>query len=77
MGACMSTPEGCVGGRLRSSKNKTRKRRRAVFKQRVPSRLSERSQDKVDRPPTSDRSYNNPTFQGPPLSLSHDLSWKL
>ncbi|KAG6654392.1 hypothetical protein I3843_05G131500 [Carya illinoinensis] len=65
MGACMSTPDGCVRGRLRSSKNKTRKRRRAVlFKQRVPSRLSEGSLDKVDRPPTSDRSYNNPTFQG-------------
>ncbi|XP_042982434.1 uncharacterized protein LOC122311811 isoform X3 [Carya illinoinensis] len=64
MGACMSTPDGCVRGRLRSSKNKTRKRRRAVlFKQRVPSRLSEGSLDKVDRPPTSDRSYNNPTFQ--------------
>ncbi|XP_059448417.1 uncharacterized protein LOC132179678 isoform X2 [Corylus avellana] len=60
MGACVSTPDGCVGGRLsRSSKNKTRKRRRPGLGRRVPSRLSEGSQDKVDRSAPSDRSCAN------------------
>jgi hypothetical protein len=71
MGACVSTPEGCVGGRLsRSSKNKTRKRRRAELKRRVPSRLPEGSQDKFDRSGPSDRSSANPNFHGWFLSLS-------
>ncbi|KAG2702213.1 hypothetical protein I3760_06G079700 [Carya illinoinensis] len=71
MGACVSTPQGCVGGRTRSSKNKTRRRRRAgVLKRRVPSRLSEGSSDKVDRLPTSDLSCTNPSFQG-----STDEAW--
>ena len=71
MGACVSTPQGCVGGRLRSSKKKNRKRRKS-FKTRVSSRLSARSQDKVDRSAPLDRhsSFNNPTFQGPFFSLS-------
>ncbi|KAH7570185.1 hypothetical protein JRO89_XS05G0063700 [Xanthoceras sorbifolium] len=65
MGACASTPRGCVGGRLRSSKKKNRKRRKS-YKSRVPSRLSEGSLDKVDRsaPPDRHSSFNNPTFQG-------------
>ncbi|KAK2636313.1 hypothetical protein Ddye_031105 [Dipteronia dyeriana] len=65
MGACVSTPQGCVGGRLRSSKKKNRKRRKS-FKTRVSSRSSDRSQDKVDRSAPLDRhsSFNNPTFQG-------------
>ncbi|KAL5826550.1 hypothetical protein ACOSQ3_018396 [Xanthoceras sorbifolium] len=64
MGACASTPRGCVGGRLRSSKKKNRKRRKS-YKSRVPSRLSEGSLDKVDRsaPPDRHSSFNNPTFQ--------------
>uniref|UniRef100_A0A2N9EBX7 Protein ENHANCED DISEASE RESISTANCE 2 C-terminal domain-containing protein n=1 Tax=Fagus sylvatica TaxID=28930 RepID=A0A2N9EBX7_FAGSY len=61
MGACVSRPEGCVGGRL---KKKNRKRRRGGLKQRVSSRLSDGSLDKGDRPGPSDRSYTNPTFQG-------------
>jgi hypothetical protein len=74
MGACVSTPEGCVGGRLsRSSKNKTRKRRRAELKRRVPSRLPEGSQDKFDRSGPSDRSSANPNFHGWFLSLSLSL----
>jgi hypothetical protein len=78
MGACVSTPEGCVGGRLsRSSKNKNRKRRRAERKRKVPSRLSEGSRDKAP----SDRSSANPTVQGLFLSLSlcpqHGLQWRL
>jgi hypothetical protein len=74
MGACVSTPDGCVGGRLRrSSKNKTRKRRRQGLGRRVPSRLSDGSQDKVDRSAPSDRSCANPTFHGLSLSLSLSL----
>ncbi|KAK4841506.1 hypothetical protein QYF36_011121 [Acer negundo] len=71
MGACVSTPQGCVGGRLRSSKRKNCKRRKS-FKTRVSSRLSDRSQDKVDRSAPLDRhsSFNNPTFQG-----STDEAW--
>jgi hypothetical protein len=74
MGACVSTPDGCVGGRLRrSSKNKTRKRRRQGLGRRVPSRLSDGSQDKLDRCAPSDRSCANPTFHGLSLSLSLSL----
>ncbi|XP_059655955.1 uncharacterized protein LOC132302957 isoform X2 [Cornus florida] len=61
MGACVSTPESCVGGRSSSSKRKCRKRRKAI-KQRVSSRLSDRSLDKVHKSAPSDRSHNNPTF---------------
>ncbi|PON38872.1 hypothetical protein TorRG33x02_344120 [Trema orientale] len=66
MGACVSTPQGCVGGGLRSSKKTTgRRRRRRGLKGRVSSRLSEASSDKADRSATADRStFTNPTFQG-------------
>lgn len=74
MGACVSTPQECVGGRSRSSKNKNRRRRRGGLKRRVPSRLSEGSVDKVDRPAASDRSYTNPAFQGLFLSVSPEWS---
>ena len=63
MGACVSAPEGCVGGRLKNRKNRKR-RRVGGLKQKVPSRLSEGSLDRVDRSAPSDRSYANPTFQG-------------
>ncbi|KAA8533056.1 hypothetical protein F0562_033411 [Nyssa sinensis] len=62
MGACVSTPESCVGGRL-SSKKKCRKRRKAI-KRGISSRLSDRPVDKVDKSVPPDRSYNNPTFHG-------------
>ncbi|PON67445.1 hypothetical protein PanWU01x14_102480 [Parasponia andersonii] len=66
MGTCVSTPEGCVGGRLRSSKKTTgRKRRRRGLKGRVSSRFSEASSDKADRSAAADRStFTNPTSQG-------------
>lgn len=63
MGACVSAPEGCVGGRLKKRKNPKR-RRVGGLKQRVSSRLSEGSLDRVDRSAPSDRSYANSTFQG-------------
>ncbi|XP_024994555.1 uncharacterized protein LOC112527928 isoform X1 [Cynara cardunculus var. scolymus] len=58
MGACLSTPESCVGGRIRSSKRKFRKRKKDL-KRRVSTRLS-------DQPKSlpSDRSLVNPTFRG-------------
>lgn len=62
MGACVSTPRGCVGGRSSSSKKKKKK----SFK-RVASRLpTDGSLDKVDRPPPVDRhsSFTNPALQG-------------
>ncbi|BAT99338.1 uncharacterized protein HKW66_Vig0243690 [Vigna angularis] len=64
MGACVSTPQGCVGGRLSSSKKKTRKRRREGLRRRVTSRLCKGSLDKVDVAGLPDCSFANPTFQG-------------
>ncbi|XP_028754339.1 uncharacterized protein LOC114713834 [Neltuma alba] len=65
MGACASTHQGCVGGRLSSSKKKTRKRRRDGFRRRVSSRLAKGSLDKPDVPGLPDhRSFANPTLQG-------------
>ncbi|OAY49931.1 uncharacterized protein LOC110615911 [Manihot esculenta] len=70
MGACVSTPERCVGGRLRSSKKKTRKKRKGI-KRRVSSKLSDGRLDAFDRPasvavaPADHRSsFSNPTFHG-------------
>ncbi|RDX78414.1 hypothetical protein CR513_41310 [Mucuna pruriens] len=64
MGACVSTPQGCVGGRLSSSKKKTRKRRREGLRRRVTSRLYKGSLEKVDVAGLPDCSFANPTFQG-------------
>eukprot|EP00257_Ricinus_communis_P016994 XP_015575322.1 uncharacterized protein LOC8287053 [Ricinus communis] len=71
MGGCVSTPEGCVGGRLRSSKKKTRKKKKGI-RRRVSSRLSDHGS--LDRPssavppaaapPDHLSSFSNPTFQG-------------
>ncbi|KAJ8760893.1 hypothetical protein K2173_021931 [Erythroxylum novogranatense] len=66
MGGCVSRPESCVGGRLRSSKRKARKIRKSI-KRRVPSRLSDGSLDKADRivvPSDQLSAVTNPTFQG-------------
>ncbi|KAJ4851215.1 hypothetical protein Tsubulata_032767 [Turnera subulata] len=59
MGACVSTPERCVGVR----KRKARKRRKSM-RRRVPSRLSDGSADRISAPPDHRSSFNNPTFQG-------------
>lgn len=79
MGACVSTPDGCVGGRLGSKKKKkTRKRRREGLNRREssPARtapVSEGSPEKYDRSVPPDRSsFNNPTFQG---SFFLSLEW--
>nr|CAN65726.1 hypothetical protein VITISV_015031 [Vitis vinifera] len=67
MGACVSSPESCVGGKLKYPKNKFRKRRK--IKRRAVSRFADvTSFDKADRPsrpgPPPDRSFTNPTFRG-------------
>lgn len=72
MGACVSSPESCVGGKLKYPKNKFRKRRK--IKRRAVSRFADvTSFDKADRPsrpgPPPDRSFTNPTFRGLCLSL--------
>ncbi|XP_061366110.1 uncharacterized protein LOC133309360 [Gastrolobium bilobum] len=64
MGACVSAPQGCVGGRLSSSKVKTRKRKNDGLRRRVSSRLAKGSLDKVDVAVLPDRSFAKPTFQG-------------
>ncbi|GFY88388.1 CW14 protein [Actinidia rufa] len=60
MGACVSTPESCVGSGLRSSK----KKRRKAIKRRVSYQLSDRLSDKVDKSAQTDRSDVNPAFHG-------------
>ena len=60
----MTTPQGCVGGRLSSSKKKTRQRRREGLRRRVTSRLCKESLEKIDVAGLPDCSFANPTFQG-------------
>ncbi|KAL6969515.1 hypothetical protein U1Q18_029227 [Sarracenia purpurea var. burkii] len=62
MGACVSTPKGCVGVRLSSSKKKCSRKRKKAVDRRVPSRFGDRSLDRVDEFAPPDRSYHNPTF---------------
>ncbi|KAF8408029.1 hypothetical protein HHK36_007169 [Tetracentron sinense] len=62
MGACVSRPEGCVRGRLNSSKKSSRRRR--GIKGRISSRKTNRSLEKVDELGPPDCSYINPTFLG-------------
>ncbi|KAI3714234.1 hypothetical protein L1987_72831 [Smallanthus sonchifolius] len=64
MGACLSTPETCVGGGITSSKRKFRKRKNA-FNRRVSTRFSNH------KSLPSDRSFANPTFR----AGSTDESW--
>ncbi|KAK2979739.1 hypothetical protein RJ640_012659 [Escallonia rubra] len=59
MGACVSTPQSCVGGR---SKRKFRRRKTAAIRRRVASRPSDRSSAKVDKSVPSERSSSNPAF---------------
>lgn len=74
MGACVSTPQGCVGGRLRSSAKKkasSRKRKKGLIRRRVSSRLSNNSNNlEVDKFAQPDRSYINPTFH-----VNTDEAW--
>ncbi|XP_010044689.2 uncharacterized protein LOC104433587 [Eucalyptus grandis] len=71
MGACVSTPQECVGGRLRSSRRKAAHGRKGKVKRRVASRLSDGSLDRIDRSRPRDRSFNNqPSVQG-----STDEAW--
>ncbi|BFG16570.1 hypothetical protein CerSpe_028440 [Prunus speciosa] len=77
MGACVSTPDRCVGGRLSSSKKKkSRKRRRDGVKRWAKqspgraARLPEGSPDRFDGSAPPDRStFNNPTFQASTESI--------
>ncbi|XP_057484874.1 uncharacterized protein LOC130771280 [Actinidia eriantha] len=63
MGACVSAPERCVGGRLGSSKtNKKCYRRRK--KRRIASRFPDRSLDRIDESAAPERSFHNPIFHG-------------
>ena len=73
MGACVSSPDSCVGGKLKYPKNKFVKRRR--IRRRAPSRFSDvTSFDKADRQSTRpDRSFTNPAFHGLFFSLSVSL----
>ncbi|KAM7464570.1 hypothetical protein LguiA_032691 [Lonicera macranthoides] len=72
MGACVSTPENCVGGRLRSAKKKKLRRRRKVIKHYcASSRISsDRSLSKVDKSVAPDRSSFNNT-----IHASLDEAW--
>ncbi|CAA2969187.1 Hypothetical predicted protein [Olea europaea subsp. europaea] len=56
MGACVSVPKNCVGGKLGGSRMKNRKRRKAM-KRSNPYHISDRSLP-------LDRSFNNPTIHG-------------
>ncbi|XP_050203662.1 uncharacterized protein LOC126653771 [Mercurialis annua] len=56
MGGCVSTPQGCVGGRLsRSSKKKLRKKKKGIKRRVLSSRLS-------DDQPDHFSTFSNPTF---------------
>ncbi|KAL0327212.1 UNVERIFIED_CONTAM: hypothetical protein Sangu_1799200 [Sesamum angustifolium] len=67
MGACVSRPDNCVGGKFRGARRKkNRKRRKASLKKRVPSHLSDRSSDIVEKFASLpvDHPFTNPTFHG-------------
>lgn len=74
MGACVSSPESCVGGKIKYPKHKFGRRRRRKLRRRAPSIFSDvQSLEKVDRAgragPPSGRTLTNPTFRGLFLSL--------
>ncbi|KAJ6323715.1 hypothetical protein OIU76_011081 [Salix suchowensis] len=75
MGTCVSTPEGCVGGRLKSSKKMKMRRKgkkSTAFKRRSVPTSRMLSDDKSDGPASSGPppSFTNPTFQG-----SNEEAW--
>lgn len=63
MGACVSRPDNCVGGRLGGLKKKSRRGRKGV-KRKVSFQVPDRSLDKVEKPAHLDRSFINPTYKG-------------
>ncbi|CAI9092778.1 OLC1v1028109C3 [Oldenlandia corymbosa var. corymbosa] len=63
MGACVSRPDSCVGGKLGGLKKKTRRRRKGVNRK-VSFQLSDPPLDRLEKPLPLDRSFNNPTFKG-------------
>lgn len=64
MGACVSTPQNCVGGKLRSSKKKSRKRKRGLKKRASSRMFADGSVDRTGRSAQPDRPFtNNPSFQ--------------
>ncbi|CAA0833093.1 Protein of unknown function (DUF1336 [Striga hermonthica] len=68
MGACVSRPENCVGGKFGGSRKKrNRKRRRKVSRKRAHSHVSDLSSDsriEVEKltPLPEDRAFDDPTF---------------
>ncbi|CAL5321215.1 unnamed protein product [Camellia sinensis] len=72
MGACVSSPEGCVRVRLSSSKKKWCRKRKKSIQPRVSSRFSHGSPGRVDKPSPLDRSYHNPTFH---VAGSNEEAW--
>lgn len=77
MGGCVSSPNSCVGGKLKHPKNKFVKTRR--IRRRRQFRFSDvASFDKTDRSsrpaPPPDRSFTNPVFHGLSLLLYYKCS---
>ncbi|KAL2253509.1 uncharacterized protein LOC105168175 [Sesamum indicum] len=66
MGACVSRPENCVGGKFGGSRKKRNRKRRQALKRRFPSHLSDRSSDRAEKLSALpvDRPFSNPTFHG-------------
>ncbi|KAK6160094.1 hypothetical protein DH2020_003475 [Rehmannia glutinosa] len=62
MGACVSRPENCVGGKFGGSRKKKSKKRRKALKRRFPYHLSDRSSEKVSSLSVDHRPFSNPTF---------------
>nr|GMD36763.1 Protein ENHANCED DISEASE RESISTANCE like [Ipomoea batatas] len=63
MGACVSRPESCVGGKSGARKRK-RRRITAIKNRASSSRSSDPSSDQVENVFPSDGSFNNPSFYG-------------
>ena len=78
----MSTPEGCVGGRLKSSKKmkiRRKGKKGTAFKRRSVSSSRMLSDDNSEGPasappPLHRTSFTNPTFQGPSSSSMPKIS---
>lgn len=68
MGACVSRPENCVGGKFGGSRKKKSRKRRKALKRRLHSHPSNRSSDRLDKFPSLPV-VTNPTFQGSLLQL--------
>ncbi|GFP91567.1 hypothetical protein PHJA_001300700 [Phtheirospermum japonicum] len=66
MGACVSRPENCVGGKFGISRKKKGRKRRKGLQRRITADLSDRSSDRVEKvsPLPVDRPFSNPTVHG-------------